>query len=333
MDEEMEYAEMLEIPVSTVNVTKKKTRKGKKTSDLKEQVITKVNVDTTATAQSVPPNQPTEHPSQYTDSPSQSTPVLEEQPYSGLSENLIVTESSPIAIPRRKKQAFFTKIFGDRKENRSDTDADTQTNQETLSTTEPDTLPIYNYNLWNKQGNTQQESRENRHSLIVAIEFAACFALCLGIFLTNVFMPGSAINTFFRSIHQTEEPVDTRTYADFTLSSILSEENAELTLSETGILSFTEAGCVYPAADGTVDTITQNSDGTWTVKIIHSATFSEVISGLNYVSCSVGNAVKANIPLGYTDGNTEVQVSMYDSGALLNCFYVTESGNLAWSEE
>ena len=333
MDEEMEYAEMLEIPVSTVNVTKKKPRKGKKTSDLKEQVITKVNVDTTATAQSVTPNQPTEQPSQYTGSPSQNAPVLEDQPHSGLSENLIVTESAPIAIPRRKKQAFFGKIFGVTKESWSDTDANIQTNQETLSTMEPDTLPVYNYNLWNKQGNTQQESRENRHSLIVAIEFAACFALCLGIFLTNVFMPGSAINTFFRSIHQTEEPVDTRTYADFTLSSILSEENAELTLSETGILSFTEAGCVYPAADGTVDTITQNSDGTWTVKIIHSATFSEVISGLSYASCSIGSAVKANIPLGYTDGNTEVQVSMYDSGALLNCFYVTESGNLAWSEE
>ena len=33
MDEEMEYAEMLEIPVSTVNVTKKRGRKPKKEVD------------------------------------------------------------------------------------------------------------------------------------------------------------------------------------------------------------------------------------------------------------------------------------------------------------
>ena len=39
MDEEMEYAEMLEIPVSTVNVTKKRTKKTKKTQDLKEKAL------------------------------------------------------------------------------------------------------------------------------------------------------------------------------------------------------------------------------------------------------------------------------------------------------
>ena len=43
MDEEMEYAEMLEIPVSTVNVTQKRGRKPKKQTDLKDKVITKVN--------------------------------------------------------------------------------------------------------------------------------------------------------------------------------------------------------------------------------------------------------------------------------------------------
>ncbi len=322
MDEEMEYAEMLEIPVSTVNVTKKKTRKGKKSSDLKEQVISKVNIDNKTATQGSVLNQETK----LTPEP---TPTVEEPSLLESSENLIIAESTPIAIPRRKKTAFFAKMFG--KTEDAWTDEDTQANQETSP--ETDTLPIYNYNLWNADEKQTKNSTQNRHSLIVAIEFAACFALCLGIFLTNVFMPGSAINTFFRSMQKSEEPVDSRTYADFTLSSILSEEDAELTLSETGILSFTETGCVYPAADGIVDTITQNADGTWTVKIVHSATFSEVISGLSYASCSVGGIVKANIPLGYTDGSAEVQVSMYDSGALLNCFYITESGNLAWSEE
>ena len=43
MNEEIEYAQMLEIPVSTVNVVKKRGRKPKKSTALKEKVISKVN--------------------------------------------------------------------------------------------------------------------------------------------------------------------------------------------------------------------------------------------------------------------------------------------------
>ena len=77
----------------------------------------------------------------------------------------------------------------------------------------------------------------------------------------------------------------------------------------------------------------QNNDGTWTIKIAHSETFSEIISGLTYAACSVGSVVKSNVPVGYSDGNAEVQVSMYEAGALLNCFILTENGELVWAEE
>ena len=45
MNEEIEYAEMLEIPVSTVNVVKKKNRRvrGKNAPNLKERLISRVN--------------------------------------------------------------------------------------------------------------------------------------------------------------------------------------------------------------------------------------------------------------------------------------------------
>ena len=42
-------------------------------------------------------------------------------------------------------------------------------------------LPIYNYNLWNNDKNSSSSRKDNQRSLIVAIEFAACFALCLGL--------------------------------------------------------------------------------------------------------------------------------------------------------
>ena len=41
---------------------------------------------------------------------------------------------------------------------------------------------------------------ERRSGIFLTVEFALACALCGTIFLTNVFMPTSAINTFFRSL-------------------------------------------------------------------------------------------------------------------------------------
>lgn len=360
MDEEMEYAEMLEIPVSTIDVKKKRGRKPKKAQDLKEEVISKVNEENkttktrrgrkTAAKKPAPVEEPTEETPSITDNLAAAEPTITmETPEIGLEATPIeeavpapiVEESIPVAIPRRRKRPFFARLFGKKESAWEFEEIDTlpafTPPKEDFSKTDSadapseESLPIYNYGLYENEENNEQQRRSKRNALIVGIEFAACFALCLGIFLTNVFMPNSAINTFFRSLSDTQQ-TDSRTYADFKLSSILSEEDAALTLSPSGILSFREVGCVYPAVDGKVETVVQNSDGTWTVKISHSDTFSEIISGLSYAACSVGSLVKSNVPVGYSDGNAEVQVSMYEAGALLNCFTLTEDGELVWAE-
>ena len=361
MDEQMEYAEMLEIPVSTIEVKKKRGRKPKKAQSLKEEVISKVNDDTKTTGakrgrkpsagkrEDITPTDTattlqtdTVNTEEASVSSQATAPDTHTEPMEEALPSPVIEESIPVAIPRRKKRPYFARMFG-KKDNEWEYDnvdipsqnTPSENNSAGVSSADDnsdDSLPIYNYGLYEEEEKNAQQRRERRNALIVGIEFAACFALCLGIFLTNVFMPNSAINTFFRSLSETKQ-TDTRTYTDFKLSSILSEEDAELTLSPSGILSFCEAGCVYPAVDGTVETVVQNSDGTWTIKIAHSETFSEIISGLTYAACSVGSVVKSNIPVGYSDGNTEVQVSMYEAGALLNCFILTENGELVWAEE
>ena len=182
--------------------------------------------------------------------------------------------------------------------------------------------------------NTETTS-EKRARIVLGAEFAVACALCGAIFLTNVFMPGSAINTFFRSLgDQNTTATDARTYADFTLSNVVSElSDAELNISPAGILTFTSECCVYPAADGTVSDVTKSDDGTYTLKISHSDSFTGVIGGLDVVYYQVGDEVKANVPVGYTDGETEVQVTMYSNGELLNCFELTEENCLAWIEQ
>lgn len=274
MNEEIEYAEMLEIPVSTVNVIRKNVKKRKaeagENRGLKEETISRVNGKITP-------------------------------PYATLSNE------------------YFESLQNE--ENASGEN----TNQEGMYEPSEEYIPEYPAPLTRK---------EKVKETLLKAEFGLACALCLGIFLTNVWMPESAINTFFRSLVPEKEVVDERDYTDFTLSSILGAgSEAEMTLSPTGILTFTQEGCVYPTADGTVSAVSQDENGKYTVTIAHTDSFSGVIDGLDYVYYEIGQTVKHNVPVGYSNGENEVQVAMYSDGNLLNCFSVTEENTLAWVTE
>ncbi len=287
MNEEIEYAEMLEIPVSTVNIVKKKRGKKRKNqnADLQESVIEKINDKMQAPAEEI-----------------------------------------------RADADLFAESAN------SDGRVDFHDDLERIDTVrlyseDEQTGELNPHDLDLDGGRYATNKKERRVRIVLGAEFATVCALCGAIFLTNVFMPNSAINTFFRTLTTSQETVktDDRAYSEFTLSNVVSENaDTELTLSETGILSFMDECLVYPAVDGKVSEITQDSNGVYTLKIAHSDTFTGVISGLELVYYAVGDEVKANIPVGYADGETEVQVTMYSSGELLNCFELTEENCLAW---
>jgi hypothetical protein len=160
----------------------------------------------------------------------------------------------------------------------------------------------------------------DKGSKIILTELIAVCVLAVAIFLTNIFMPTSAINTFIGTLTNPKGKEVEPTYKEITLSPVISEtSDAEVLVSESGVLSFTAKGSVYPVCAGKVASVTK-TDGTYTVEIAHTSTFSSVITGLTEVYSAVGTAVKANIPFAYSDGEGEVRVSMYDDGNLLNCF-------------
>ena len=300
MNEEIEYAEMLEIHVSTVNVIHKKRRKKTKKAQstaptLKDSVIAQVN----------------------TRVEDEKVVVNAEQFAEGANSQGYVDFNS---VPER---VDTVRLFADETE-RKNAYAES----------------FFPESEMENDGGMYEENEEEPRAkkavrLTLGIEFAAACALCGAIFLTNVFMPNSAVNTFFRAIHNPAvNTSDTRTYADFELSPVVSElSNAELSLSAAGVLSFTDACCVYPAVDGEVQEVVQNEDGTFTLKLEHSDSFTGVISGLNQVYYTVGDSVKSNVPVGYTAGETPVQVTLYSGGVLLNCFQLNEENCLAWMEE
>ena len=105
---------------------------------------------------------------------------------------------------------------------------------------------------------------------------------------------------------------------------------AEIAVSDTGVLSFTAEASVYPPADGTLLAVNGDADTGYTVEVGHSDSFSTIVSGLDTVYFAAGDEVKATIPLGFSDGEGEVRVMFYSDGSLINGCSVSEDG-LAWS--
>ena len=320
MNEEIEYAEMLEIPVSTVNIVRKNHRRKR----IKNHEATVEAGQNSPAELSLPP---------LKDSViEQVNNRLNEAPTPAQAENLVDAEEDNEALPTPEGRVNFDPI-----PERIDT-IRLYSAEETGNWKEgftPQSFGTKNENEGGRYALNYKNGKNNAFKIVLNAEFIAACALCGAIFLTNVFMPSSAINTFFRSIHSATAvaQTDTRHYTDFTLSPVVSElSNAEIFLSPTGILSFTEEGCVYTAANGSVSNVLQNADGTYTVKIAHSDSFTGVFSGLDFVYYAEGEEVFANIPLGYSNGETEVQVTMYSGGVLLNCFELTEENCLAWVE-
>ena len=329
MNEEIEYAEMLEIPVSTVNVIKKKNRRKKKTAQPNPEPVA----------------QPAPVPAQNQTQPQPST---EANPQPPLKDSVIAEVNERLNEQAQPAVTADAELFAEsaNSEGRLHFDPDPAPERiDTVRLYSTDDLQgydlqeqtfVFGENGQNEGGrdgtNAKTDDTPKGVRIALGIEFAAACVLCGAIFLTNVFMPNSAVNTFFRALGTPNETVtDARTYAAFTLTPVVSElSDAELTLSAEGVLSFQDECCVYPAADGKVCELSKAEDGTYTLKIQHSDSFTGVIHGLDTVYYAVGDSVKANVPVGFTGGELPVQVTMYSSGELLNCFELTEENCLAW---
>lgn len=252
MSQTIDYAEMLEIPVSTLNVTKKRSTKKKEEADLKERVVESVN----------------ERVEEAED------PIANGENVTDYGENAYSYEEEK---PHRAHKKFL-------------------------------------------------------EGKLLMVEFVAVIALCAAILLTNIFWPSSAINTFFRGLIEgkpTAAAPDDRTYSELTLGSVISDDDIVCSVGETGVLTFTGTCSVYAPYGGTVQSIVEN-EGTYTMEIQHTTSFSTVIAGLSNVYLAAGDTVYATIPVGYSAGG-EISVSMFDSGSLIHTYTVNENNDIVWN--
>lgn len=353
MNEEIEYAEMLEIPVSTVNVIKKKRRtRAKQRADLKERLISTVN-DRVGGEIALAPYEANENGGEENaDEAKDGKAVKRELAYSAAAYGNGRIDTVPIrgGGKKKKRSAFFDaddaeayngektafEAYREYGEFATQSGAETADEWGRAATNEMFGEASEELDAGDDAGENGYESAKRarsarRASTALTVEFTAACLLCGAIFLTNVFMPDSAINTFFRNLAPSAEKTDTRVYSDFKLASVVSEfSDAEITVSPTGILTFTDECCVYPVASGEVAEVITNADGTYDVKISHAESFYGVIGGLSHVYYDVGDEVYSNVPVGYSNGEIAVRVSMYSNGELLNCYTVDDENCLAW---
>lgn len=303
MNEELEYAKMLEIPVSTVSLVKKPRKQPKADelppAELRDKVISKVN-------------------EKLSGEPAFSEPLPAVETDDILEEYGERVDTVQIYPSQKKRKKGLAEWFASKEEPSFEESEPQEEPAEALE--EPLVLP-------------SQSKRERREKIILTAELAAAVALCGGIFLTNALLPNSAVNTFFSALF-TQKQTDTRVYTDFKLDSVVGDlSSAELSLSDEGVLTFTQKGCVYSAVDGEVKEVVKKEDGKYDLILSYSNSFTGVLSGLDYVYYEVGQSVFSNVPVGYSNGEAEVQATMFWNGELLNCFELTEENCLTWTTQ
>ena len=294
----LEYARMLEIPVSTCQVTVKKSRKRKKkmldADELKQQVMDRVNARLAAAPTSVAEELAEEEPVQIAEVQAEEGEQLtfdalpapedgEEQVTMALEEESdFVNDFSTVTVTEKRKKGLFG--FFHRK-----------------------------------------KKRVEKSNAVMGLVFAS-MALVAVIFLTNVFMPSSAINRLIRTVFapSSVETADVREYAEFTAASPYRAGDVVL---ENGVMTFEGTGTLYAPCDGVVTRIVEEA-GKFALEIEHSKKFRTVLTGIDFAYCDVGDSVYGALPVGYVEGGT-VFVSMYNDGVLLQN-YVIDGGAVVW---
>ena len=291
MNEKLQYATMLDIPVSTCNVTykpAKKRRKVKKTvknpEDIKEQLVSKVNAEI-------------EKENAKTDTTIKNDDVLAE-------ENVKTSgEEQYLAAITEEENDVEPAV-----ENSAEEEITAEENEFESATVHP-----------------KNKKRAFKFTIITA-ELIVAAILVAGIFLTNAFYADSAINTFMRKVFSSGAvTAEVKTYDKF---APVMKFGGSMTL-ENGVITYAGSGAVYAAADGKVSSVTQETDGAFTVTVEHSPAFFSVISGLKYAYLGEGDAVYGTIPVGYAKDNGFTVRFATDAGAITD--YSLDGGAVIWA--
>lgn len=171
-----------------------------------------------------------------------------------------------------------------------------------------------------------KKAKQNLKFDIVSAQVAIIFVLVIAILLTNIFWEDSGMNVMLKNVFGAgDNGENAKEYDDFTV-------NAPETISkidvEDGVMAFTVSGSVYAPCEGTIAEVVKGEDGTYSLKIKHSDSFSTSIEGLDYAYYFVGENVYKSTPVGYSNGK-KVRVKFLSNGETIKNYTITD-GMVVW---
>lgn len=290
MNEKLQYASMLEIPINTCSIVKKapkssrrKSKKQRNPEEVKNQLVQMVNqnVEMQNNGQS-----------------------LNTQNIESVNQNQI-----------NQQAEYVQAIMGEDLTNVETTENTMNVNDNTaleLSLGQEDTLQVNENQIQTeeitssiKKGKIKREKKPFKFS-IISVQLAIIGVLLATIFLTNAFYSGSGLNAMVNSIFGNDTTtIDNRVYTDF--APVINCGGDSEYVFENGVINFSGEGSVYSPCDGKVKEVIMQENGKYTIKVAHNSNFISVFSGLDYAYCSPGDTVFGNIPVGYiSEGSAEM---------------------------
>ena len=331
MNDKLQYASMLEIPVSTCNITVKETKKKRQRrkkdiapEEVKDRLIGQVNARSQAEESSTTPS-------------SNGTSLETTQPMDGLQNREVRAVESPSHAEetssvqtydeaRRNAQATYSQAEEDTPIFRIDNAGEFATAEsvdgannapytesanaiavaEDLS--EPTVQEGYEATSTVKRGRVKvkkERVRRRRSVNVITVQLLIIGVLVATIFVTNALYTDSGVNVFLRSVFGTESvAVDSRVYTDF--APVINDSDISGYTVEAGIINLSGEGSVYAPVDGTVSRLEVAEDGKITLEITHNKNFISVFNGLDYAYSGIGDTVYGNIPVGFIRGEAEM---------------------------
>ena len=308
MNEKLQYATMLEIPVNTCNITYKPQKKKKKNKkqvlveDVKDKLLKKIN----GTIQSDKENP----------MPTINTMLENDGNFEGNNQadytNQILEDGQNVNLGENYLQGQLL-----------------ATESENQTFNGENSVEIKQISSADKKRKIRKEKRQNKKSAFLGVQLAIIGALIGIIFLTNSFYPNSALNVVFNSIFGSPaEAVAEKTYNEF--SPVLSLGDSGEYLLTGGTVSCTTSGTIYPPCSGVISSVTKNNDGKFSMEIEHTSQFKSIISGLDYAYHEVGEKVFDNIPVGYVSGE-EVSLCFVNGEGEVITNYQLDGNSVLWA--
>ncbi len=311
MNEKLQYASMLEIPVNTCNITYKpvkarrtKRKKSVSAEEIKGELVRKVN----AVAEKEAAIEAYAEAAIKRGETAEALPKDNENVCADIDKRDAYGGAADRAVNENRNEAYNSSMAGKAY-------LQMQTGRDNAV----------------RRKDADSRPRRKRGISAIGVEIAVIGALIAVIFLTSAFYPQSGVGAFMKSVFgatEAIETVDERTYAEF---SPVIRTAADETLSvEDGAVTIGGKGSVYSPLGGVVKTITADGNGRFDIEIAHSEKFSTVISGVDYAYAAVGDEVYGNIPIGYVLENGVKMCFMAENGAAITG-YELDGNAVVWA--